>query len=180
MPNIEWMQHKAMRCKFARMKVPHPASLATLVLEAFMENGGLFPAREYYGSEHEIKGKKYQQWVDDLRSIGIIEPYKYDDLERKGDDWIRFKPGKIIRDYINKEKTHQEEMASMRDLRDVEARMDAKKADRSEVQDLKARMNEIGEAVQKLQAASAPPDSIEKTEIRKEVTKKLGELALKN
>jgi hypothetical protein len=180
MPNTSWVVQNAMRIKLRRIGISHPASLSTLILEAFIQNGGLLPAREYYGSEHEVKGKKYQQWVEDLRSLGIIEPYKADDLERKGADWIRFKPGKVIRNYINKEKAHQEEMASMRDLRDVESRMDAKKADRDEVQDLKARMNDIAEAVQKLQVASAPPDSIEKQEMRKEITNRLGQLVVKN
>jgi len=41
-------------------------------------------------------------------------------------------------------------------------------------------MNEIAEAVQKLQAASLPPDTDEKKEIRKDVTNKLGQLAVKN
>jgi hypothetical protein len=58
--------------------------------------------------------------------------------------------------------------------------MDAKKADRSEVQDLRARMNEIADAVQKLQAASLPPDDAQKQAIRIEETKRLGQLALKN
>jgi len=71
MPNIEWAHHKAMRCKFARMKIPHPASLSSLILEAFVRNGGILPAREYYGSEHEVKGKKYQSWVEELRELGI-------------------------------------------------------------------------------------------------------------
>ena len=180
MPNTSWVVQNAMRIKLRRIGLPHPASLSTLILEAFIENAGLLPAREYYGSEHEVKGKKYQQWIEELRELGIIEPYKADDLERKGDDWIRFKPGKVIRLYINKEKSHQEEMASMRDLRDVEARMEAKKADRDEVQDLKARMNEIAEAVQKLQAASLPPDNDEKKEIREETMNRLGQLAIKN
>ncbi len=158
MPNIEWKLHKAMRCKFARMKIPYPASLSTLLFEAFLENGGLLPAREYYGSEHEIKGKKYQHWVDDLRALGILEPYKSDDLERKGDDWIRFKPGKIIRDYINKEKAHQEEMASMHDLQEAEARMSkqvARVAD--DVQDLKAQIHRINMLMAELKRLQAPP-----------------------
>jgi len=158
MPNIEWKLHKAMRCKFARMKIPYPASLSTLLFEAFMENSGLLPAREYYGSEHESKGRKYQQWVDELRVSGIIEPYKSDDLERKGDDWIRFKPGKVIRDYINKEKAHQEEMASMRDLQESEDRM-LKKVARvaDDVQDLKAQIHQINVLMTELKRLQAPP-----------------------
>jgi outer membrane murein-binding lipoprotein Lpp len=158
MPNVSWKHHRAMRLKFGRMKVPHPASLSTLILEAFLENGGLLPAREYYGSEHEVKGKKYHQWVDDLRSLGIIEPYKSDDLERKGDDWIRFKPGKIVRDYINKEKAHQEEMASMRDLHEAEDRI-SKKVDRvaDDVQDLKAQIHRINMLMAELKRLQAPP-----------------------
>jgi SepF-like predicted cell division protein (DUF552 family) len=158
MPNLEWAQHKAMRCKFARMKIPYPATFATLLLEAFLENGGLIPAREYYGSEHEVKGKKYQQWVDDLRSLGILEPYKSDDLERKGDDWIRFKPGKVIRDYINKEKTHQQEMASMRDVYEAEDRMSKKVARvADDVQDLKAQIHRINMLMAELKRLQAPP-----------------------
>jgi SepF-like predicted cell division protein (DUF552 family) len=147
-----------MRIKFRRLGLPNPASLATLIIEAFMENGGLLPAREYYGSEHEIKGKKYQQWVDDLRVIGIIEPYKSDDLERKGDDWIRFKPGKVTRDYINKEKAHQEEMASMRDLQESEERISKKVARvADDVQDLKAQIHRINMLMAELKRLQAPP-----------------------
>jgi len=180
MPNIEWMQHKAMRCKFARMKVPHPASLSTLILEAFMENGGLLPAREYYGSEHEVKGKKYQQWVDNLRELGILEPYKSDDLERKGDDWIRFRPGKLIRDYINKEKAHQEEMASMRDVYESEARVDAKKADRSEVNELKERMSKFEEIARRLEVATGDPITTEKIAAQRACAAEMKKIALAN
>jgi hypothetical protein len=167
MPNISWKMQNAMRIKFRRIKVPHPGSLSTLILEAFIQNGGLIPAREYYGSEHEVKGKKYQQWVDDLRSLGIIEPYKADDLERKGDDWIRFKPGKVIRDYINKEKAHQEEMASMRDVYESEARFDAKKADRTELEETK---RELQETKSKFQAAST---KLEETSSKLEETNRV-------
>jgi SepF-like predicted cell division protein (DUF552 family) len=140
------------------MKVPHPASLSTLIFEAFISNGGLFPAREYYGSEHEIKGKKYQNWVEELRELGIIEPYKADDLERKGDDWIRFKPGKVVRDYINKEKAHQAEMASMNDLQDAEDRMSRKVARvADDVQDLKAQIHQINVLMAELKRLQAPP-----------------------
>lgn len=179
-PNRSWMTQNAMRIKLRRLGLESPASLATLILETFLENSGVITSRTYYKSEFNREGKKYQEWIETLVKNEILEYYKKEDITKKGDDWIRYKPGKLIRPYINKEKEYQEELASMRDVMDSENRMDKKKADRSELQELKSKMNEIAEAVKKLQIASAPPDDPQKEADRKEATETLGRLAVVN
>jgi hypothetical protein len=183
MPNMTWKTHRAMRLKLLRMKLPHPGLLSTLLLESFLEKGGIIPSRVYYGSEHEVKGKKYQKWIDELVQAEVIEPFKSADSVRKGDDWVKFKPGKIIRDYINKEKSHQYEMASMMDLHEL----DQRKADRSELDETKAKLDatsakldatnralaEIADAVRELQEASIPPDTPAKRKRREEATRRI-------
>lgn len=186
MPQAKYVNHVALREKLKRLAKVHPvtgksySALATLCFDTALMNGGYLPKEVYYGSSFEQEGMTYKDWIEQLKRAGVFMPYKDEDKTMEKSDWIRFRPGPLSLPYINKEKAHQEEMASMRDLRDVEARMDEKKADRDEVQDLKARMNEIAEAVQKLQAASIPPDTDEKKEIRKDVTNKLGQLTIKN
>jgi hypothetical protein len=194
MPNMTWKNHKALRCKLTRIGMNHPASLATLLLEAFLENGGRISARCYYGTVHEIKGKKYQTWIDEIRSFGIIDNYKREDISKKGDDWIRYQPGQIIRQYINKEKIHQDEMASMKDVYEAEARFDEKKADRSELAETKKQLaetsaklattnkaiEEIAEAVRELQLAMLPPDDEHKKLLREKATQKIALRAVSN
>lgn len=183
MPNMTWKTHRAMRLKLLRMKIPHPGSLSTLLLESFLEKEGVIPSRVYYGSEHEVKGKKYQKWIDELVLAEVIEPFKSPDSVRKGDEWVKFKPGKIIREYINKEKFHQYEMASMMDLH----HLDQRKADRSELEETRAKLEEtnralaeIADAVRELQAASIPPDTPAKRKRREEATRRIAARAHAN
>jgi hypothetical protein len=181
-----YKNHVALRDKLKRLGKVHTvigksySALSTLVFDTALVKNGYLPKESYYGSPFEQPGLTYKDWIEQLKRAGVLAPFKDEDKTMEKSDWIRFKPGPITLPYVNKEKAHQQEMASMRDVYESEARMDARKADRTEVQDLKARMNEIAEAVQKLQIASAPPDSEEKREIRKEVTNRLGQLVVKN
>ena len=100
--------------------------------------------------------------------------------------------------YVNKEKTHQNEIASMRDLHDgmqsIEDRLDKKKADRTDLDETKRELSatnakleetnaklqetnralaDIAEAVRELQDASIPPNTPEKEERRAKATRKI-------
>jgi hypothetical protein len=143
------------------------------VLDTAFKNNGYIPKEEYYGSSFEQPGMSYQDWILQLKRAGILAQYKDEDQPSEKADWIRFKPGPLTLPYVNKEKLHREEVASMRDVYDLEERLNSRKADRSELEDLKARMNEIAEAVRDLQEASIPPDTLEKKQTREKAMAKI-------
>jgi hypothetical protein len=170
-----YTNYLALRGKIRRIGSVHTvcaknySALATLCFETALKNNGYLPKEAYYGTMFEKKGVTYKEWIDQLKKAGIFSSYKDEDKAVEKSDWIRFRPGPVTLPYINKEKTQQEELASMRDLREVEFRLDGKKADRSDLDETKARLEEttkaiarIADAVRDLQEAVLPPDSEEK------------------
>jgi hypothetical protein len=160
--------------------------LARLLLEAFLFEDGEINA-EWFVREKACTKGTFTKLRDRLVA----------------DNWLHFRedskryfPGVRLKSHLDAVKASKavsfadlERKADRSELADLDARkadrseisdLENRKADRDEMQDLKARMNEIAEAVQKLQAASAPPDSVKKQEIRKEITNRLGQLAFKN
>ena len=115
---------------------------------------------------------------------GILAPFKDEDQTSEKADWIRFKPGSVTLPYVNKEKLHQSEMASMQDLHNEihlsEKRMDAKKADRKELEETKMKLEattralaEIADAIRDLQDAALPPDTEEKRKRREAAARRI-------
>ena len=175
MPQVKYANHVALRDKIKRLSktdgscLKSDSALATLCFDTALKNNGYLPKEAYYGTQFEIKGVTYREWIDQLKKSGIFTSYKDEDKAVEKSDWIRFRPGPVTLPYINKEKAQQEEIASMRDLREVESRLDGKKADRSDLDETKARLEEttkaiarIADAVRDLQEALLPPDSEEK------------------
>ena len=183
---ISAKEYKPLRDAFYNAKYPSSGVLARLLLEAFIFEDGDIHADWFVRERACTKGsftklrdrlvadnwlhfredaKRYFAGVRLKQHLDVVKALKavtFSDLERKAD---RSELAEL-----------DERKADKSEILDLENR----KADRDELQDLKARMNEIAEAVQMLQIASAPPDSVVKQEIRKEVTNKLGQLALKN
>jgi hypothetical protein len=175
MPQVKYANHVALRDKIKRLSkadvscLKSYSALATLCFDTALKNNGYLPKEAYYGTQFEKKGVTYKEWIEQLKKAGIFSSYKDEDKIVEKSDWIRFRPGPVTLPYINKEKTQQEELASMRDLREVESRLDEKKADRSDLDETKARLEEtskaiakIADAVRDLQEAVLPPDSEEK------------------
>ena len=163
-----------------------PAVVARLLLEGFLYEDGDINA-DWFVRERACTKGSFTKLRDRLVA---------DNWLHFRDDTKRYFPGVRLKPHLEVVKAAKavsfadlERKADRSELADLDARkadksevaqLESRKADRDEVQDLKARMNEIAEAVQKLQAASLPPDTDEKKEIRKETMNRLGQLAVKN
>jgi len=159
-----YRSHVALKEKLKRLAKICPvigksySALATLVLDTALKNSGYLPKESYYGSVFERPELTYKDWIEQLKRAGVFMPYKDEDKAMEKSDWIRFRPGPISLPYINKEKAHQEEMASMRDLHEAEARMSKKVARvADDVQDLKAQIHQINLLLAELKRLQAPP-----------------------
>jgi hypothetical protein len=204
-----YANHVALREKLKRLSKVHPvigvsySALATLILDTALQNNGYIPKEAYYNSTFKQPGFTYSQWISLLIKAGVILPFKEEDQKNEKSDWIRFKPGPVTLPYVNKEKAHLNEMASMRDVYESEARVNAQKADRSELEQTKRELQEtkskfefastkleetssklnetnrvvakIAEAVQKLQEASTPPVTKKKLQLQKKAREELEE-----
>ena len=173
-------------------------SKKNLIFDTALKNSGYLPKESYYGSPFEQPGLTYKEWIAQLKRAGILASFKDEDQLSEKSDWIRFKPGPVTLPYVNKEKTHQNEIASMRDLHDgmqsIEDRLDKKKADRTDLDETKRELSatnakleetnaklqetnralaDIAEAVRELQDASIPPNTPEKEERRAKATRKI-------
>jgi SepF-like predicted cell division protein (DUF552 family) len=159
-----YRNHVALKEKLKRLAKTQPvigksySALATLLLDIALKNSGYLPKESYYGSPFEQAGRTYKDWIAQLKRAGVLAPFKDEDQESEKSDWIRFKPGPVTLPYVNKEKAHQEEMASMRDLHESEDRM-LKKVARvaDDVQDLKAQIHQINLLMAELKRLQAPP-----------------------
>ena len=164
MAQVKYATYVALRDKLKRLAKLHSvigksySALATLSLDTALKNNGYLPKETYYGSSFEQEGVTYKEWIEQLKRAGVFLPYKDEDKAMEKSDWIRFRPGSITLPYINKEKAHQEEMASMRDLHEAEDRMSKKVARvADDVQDLKAQIHQINMLMAELNRLQAPP-----------------------
>ena len=181
MAQSAYANYLALRGKIRRIGEVHKicaksySALATLCFDTVFKNNGYLRKEAYYGTTFEQKGVTYKEWIEQLKKAGIFASYREEDKAVEKSDWIRFRPGPVTLPYVNKEKAQQEELASMRDLREVESRLDEKKADRSDLDETKARLEEaskviakIADAVRDLQEAALPPDNEEKKRRREQ------------
>jgi len=190
MAHKRYDNYVALRDKLKRLAVSQSvigtsySALATLILDTALKNSGYLPKESYYGSPFQQPGVTYKEWITQLKRAGILAPFRDEDQEGEKSDWIRFKPGPVTLPYVNKEKLHQSEMASMEDLHNEihlsEKRMDAKKADRKELEETKMKLEatnralaEIADAIRDLQDAALPPDTEEKRKRREAAARRI-------
>jgi hypothetical protein len=169
-------QSEALRVALYRQKIALSGSISTLLLETFLEDSGRLLSSRVVARGLCEEGY-FGKWRKDLIDKGWLVW-----SETQSDKGLYY-PGKKLIPYINKEKAQINVMATQDSVESL--RVDLKKdidmkADKSELQDLKAKMNEIAEAVQNLQIASTPPDDDIKKKMREESTAKLVKLASVN
>jgi len=183
---VSGQESKNLRNALCYAKYRFSGVVARLLLEAFLYEDGDIKADWFVREKACTKGT-----FTKLRDRLVADNWLH-----FRDDTKRYFAGTRLKPHLDVVKAAKavtfadiERKADRSELAELDARkadksevvdLENRKADRDELQDLKARMNEIAEAVQMLQIASAPPDSVVKQEIRKEVTNKLGQLALKN
>lgn len=196
MAQSTYRNYIALKEKLKRQAKAHPvigrsySALATLCFETALKNNGFIPKESYYGTAFEQPMMSYTEWIAQLKRAGVFSSFSEGEQPTEKSSWIRFKPGPVTLPYINKEKMHLHEMASMQDLHEL----DARKADRSELEETKANLEatakrldetnkalaEIADAVRELQEASIPPDNAEKKKRREEATRKIALRACAN
>jgi hypothetical protein len=163
--------------------VSSSGSVATLLLEMFLEGSGRLVASTVY-AQGLCDEKQFRDWRKNLIEKGWLVWN-----ESQTDKGVYF-PGKKLLPYINKEKLAQKEIATREsvekvrsdlsekidtkaDFSSLDAKADrselAAKADRSELEATKARLEEtnramakIADAVRDLQEAMLPPDDEQK------------------
>ncbi len=174
MPQSRYSCHVALRDKLKRLAKAHPvigtsySALATLIFDTSLKNRGYLPKESYYGTSFEQPGMTYSNWILKLKKAGIFAPFKEEDQLTDKSDWIRFKAGPVSLPYVNKEKEHQQEMASMSDLHNVDARLS------EEIDMIK---KEIRRMAAKIEVYLKPPvsdaNAIKATTLSREVEKKI-------
>jgi hypothetical protein len=184
MAQKQYKSYMAMKCKLQRSSklnssLKHYAALTTALFDTFLKNNGYLSSKDYYGSKFEVAGKKYSDWIHELKEARVLIQYKSDG--NKGADFIRFSAGPLIVDYINAEKVKTREIALADDV-PSKAEFEALKTEAAELksdsQEMKARMNKIEETVSELKSAMEPPDTQDKQKRRKMAADKLTQLAL--
>lgn len=157
MAQSKYKNWPALKMKLSRILKSHQflsknySSLATLILDTFLENDGIISAKKYYGSPFEITGKNYTQWIDELRKIGIVEHVPVANPQKT--DWIRYTPGPVTREYINREKIAQKEIATKDEVpskAEFNVLKDELSHTKMELTDTKNRVTTIEESMKKV------------------------------
>lgn len=183
---VSKVESKNLSAAFSRAKkqkiseYSSPAVLARLLLEAFVFEDKDISADWFVHEKACAKGS-FSKLRDRLVQDGWI--YFLEDTKR-------YFPGLRLKPYIDAVKATKavtfidlERKADKDEIRNLEAKLEAKKVDRSEfskvaddVQDLKAQMNEIRELLSELKRLQAPPPSIEAQQRSAALTERLEKL----
>jgi len=158
----------SLRTMLARRGYNSTHVLSRLLLEAFLFDDGKF-ASESFILEGVCEPGRFSVLRKKLQTDGFIF-FNEDTLRHS-----RYLPGKRIKPYL--ETLKLKKFATVDQLQELDEKI-ASKADKSELNELKARMNRIEEAVHELKEASEPPDTEEKIGRRKIATDRLAKLAL--
>lgn len=174
MAHLRYYHYTALKEKLKRHAKIHPvigssySALATLVFDTCLKKNGYLPKESYYGTSFERPGLTYSNWILQLKKAGVFAPYKEEDQVNEKTDWIRFKAGPLALPYVNKEKAHQEEMASIKDLHNVESRLS------EEINMIK---NEIKDMAAKIEEYLKPPvtdeNAIKASKLSRDVERKI-------
>ena len=103
-----------------RSKIPNSRKVVSLLFETFIENRGKLKSAEVYLKGLCKKGEFYQ-WRQELSDKGWL----VFEIDRSG-KFANYYPGKKLLKYINKEKAESHEMATSRDLKQLEKEIDIK------------------------------------------------------
>ena len=175
--------YNALEVSIRRGGVLSPGATATLILEAFLEDGGRIVASKAV-ARGLCKEGEFWQWRKTLIEKGWLQ------WSEAQQDKGQYFPGKKLMPYVNKEILAQKEIATRESVEQVRA----EKADRSEFQETKKKLDatsskleettskleetsskleatnralaEVADAVRELQEASLPPDTPQKKAAR--------------
>lgn len=168
----KFVSYNALYKSLGAAGVSKSGATATLLLELFLEDGGRLQASKVV-SRGICEEGHFSEWRDGMVKAGWLVW-----SHTQADRGLYF-AGKRLASYLNREKLKTQEIATKQDL--------AGKADRDEVQELRAMLNEheerlakIEDVSRRLQQAIEPPDTPEKSALRKECASALSKLTAKN
>lgn len=164
----KFTQYIAVSSALRRSGVQNYGMCATTLLEAFLEDSGRLTASKVISRKLCNEGE-FSYWRKQLIGKGWLIW-----SETQTDKGVYF-PGKKLMPYINKEKIASRELVTK-----DEVLLKGEAATKSELQELKARMNKMEEAIEKLNKTYIPPETAEKRLEREEAALKLAELARAN
>lgn len=143
--DYKYKVYNALRKRLKVDGIEGEGAVAKILLETFLERSGVLKASHVYGKKTK-KGEKlagddvgisFKQWRKKLEDLGWIE---YDEAwATRTKRFSDHKPGYKLLEYINTEKARISELATTDDLR----RVQEEKADRSEVEELKAKIEAL-------------------------------------
>lgn len=182
--------YNALEVSIRRSGVLSPGAVATLLLEAFLEDNGRISASKVV-ARGLCKEGEFWLWRKTLIEKGWLQ---WSEAQQdKGQYFV----GKKLMPYVNKEIIAQKEIATRESVEQVRA----EKADRSELEMTKQKLEatsskldatsskleetnralaEIAEAVRELQEASIPPDTPQKKIAREKAMTKISIRAASN
>lgn len=175
--------YNAIEIALRKINVMKPGAVATLLLEAFLEDGGRLPASKSV-ARGVCKEGEFGHWRKMLVEKGWLQ------WSETQQDKGQYFPGKKLMPYVNKEIIAQKEIATRESVEQVRA----EKADRSELEATRKKLDEtsskleatnkalaeIAEAVRELQEASIPPDNPQKAMTREKALSKISVRATSN
>jgi hypothetical protein len=149
----------ALQLALKRAGVSSHGSIATLLLETFLEDNGRLQASKVVARGICEEGS-FSNWRNDMIRIGWLV------WSSNQADKGQYFAGKKLISYLNKEKFFSKEILTRDEA-----------ASKSEVEDLKERMNRIEDVVQDLKKAMEPPETDEKRKARERAAERLTLLA---
>lgn len=147
MANDKYMNWNKVKCALARAKINAPGKAATLLLDTFLEQNARLRAAEVYKKGLCEEGKFYA-WRKELCDKGWL----VFDLTNQG-KVARYFPGKKLMKYINNEKSLRYEIATTRDLAEMDVEIEAKYVNKETHEKLAESHGKLAEKVNKLEAA---------------------------
>lgn len=168
--------YNAMEIALRKSGMQKPGAVSTLLLEAFLEDGGRLPASKSV-ARGVCKEGEFGQWRKALIEKGWLQ------WSESQQDKGQYFPGKKLMPYVNKEIIAQKEIATRESVEQVRA----EKADRSELEVTRQRLEatnralaEIAESVREIQEALIPPDTPEKKRARERALDRISARAAAN
>lgn len=160
--------YNAIEIALRKAKVIKPGAVATLILEAFLEDGGRLTASKAV-SRGVCNEGEFSSWRKQLIENGWLI------WSESQNDKGQYFPGKKMISYLNKEKIASKELVTKDEVLSKH-----QAATKDELQELRARMNRIEDVVQELKEAVTPPDSEEKRLARERAAARLDQLTKAN
>jgi hypothetical protein len=149
----------ALQLALKRAGVTSHGSTATLLLETFLEDNGRLQASKVV-SRRICEEGSFSNWRNEMLKNGWLI------WSQNQSDKGQYFAGKKLVSYINKEKILSKEIITRDEA-----------ASKSEVENLKERMNRIEEVVQELRKSMEPPETDEKKKARERAAERLTLLA---